>query len=113
MSVKCLSCGREFSSKPLKSWKFRFYDVKRYERQHCKMKFNIYDSPKSKFVIVGKRASDCKMNGKALADAVMASLNLLLEDLQYIFSVKEIALDEIDNVLQKLKSEEVIWLSAR
>jgi len=29
MSVKCPSCGREVSIKPLKMWKFRFYDVRR------------------------------------------------------------------------------------
>jgi transposase-like protein len=51
MSVKCPKCGSEFSSKPLKSWKFRFYDVKRYECQHCKTKFNVYEGPKSRFTI--------------------------------------------------------------
>lgn len=54
-NVRCPACGREFSGEPLKTWKFRFYDVSRYECQHCKTKFNIYDSPDSKFVIVGKR----------------------------------------------------------
>jgi transposase-like protein len=53
--MKCPACGREISSKPIKTWKFRFYDVSRYECQHCKTKFNIYDSPKSKFVISGTR----------------------------------------------------------
>jgi hypothetical protein len=50
-SVKCPACGRELSSKPLKSWKFRFYDVKRCECQHCKTKFNAYNSPESTFTI--------------------------------------------------------------
>ncbi len=50
-SVKCPACGREQSSKPLKAWKFRFYDVKRYECQHCKARFNVYESPKSRFTI--------------------------------------------------------------
>jgi len=49
--VKCPSCGREFLGKPLKSWKFRFYDVRRYECQHCKAKFNVYEGPKSRFTI--------------------------------------------------------------
>jgi uncharacterized protein YlaI len=55
MSVKCPKCGSEISSKPLKAWKFRFYDVRRYECPHCKARFNVYDSPKSKFVISGTR----------------------------------------------------------
>ncbi|MGB9693811.1 MAG: hypothetical protein ACPLYF_03110 [Fervidobacterium sp.] len=55
MSVRCPVCGREFTSKPLKSWKFRFYDVSRYECPHCNIKFNVYDSPMSKFVISGTR----------------------------------------------------------
>jgi len=55
MGIKCPFCGRELANKPLKLWKFRFYDISRYECQHCKTKFNVYDSPSSKFVIVGKR----------------------------------------------------------
>ncbi|MCL6579849.1 MAG: hypothetical protein K6T73_10825 [Candidatus Bathyarchaeota archaeon] len=51
MSLKCPKCGRTLPNKPLKTWKFRFYDVRRYECQHCKTKFNTYDSPKSKFTI--------------------------------------------------------------
>jgi transposase len=58
MSVKCPACGSELADKPLKRWKFRFYDVGRYECPHCKTKFNIYNSPKSKFVICGKKV--CK-----------------------------------------------------
>jgi transposase-like protein len=50
-SVKCPACGSEISNKPLKSWKFRFYDVKRYECQRCKEKFNVYVGPKSRFTI--------------------------------------------------------------
>ena len=55
MSVRCPKCGRGLSNKPLKTWKFRFYNVGRYECPHCKTKFNIYESPKSKFVIFRKR----------------------------------------------------------
>ena len=54
-TFKCPVCGRELSSKPIKAWKFRFYDVRRYQCEHCKAKFNIYESPKSKFVISGTR----------------------------------------------------------
>ena len=54
-SAKCPSCGKEVLDEPLSKWKFRFYDVRRYECAQCKNKFNLYDSPKSKFVISGKR----------------------------------------------------------
>lgn len=53
--IRCPACDREVSNKPIKTWKFKFYDVSRYECQHCKTKFNIYDSPNSKFVISGTR----------------------------------------------------------
>ncbi|MDI6847913.1 MAG: hypothetical protein QMD23_07315 [Candidatus Bathyarchaeia archaeon] len=51
VSIKCPVCGREFRGEPLKTWKFRFYDVKRYECSNCKAKFNIYESPNSVFTI--------------------------------------------------------------
>jgi len=44
---------------------------------------------------------------KTLADAEKASLNLILEDLRYLFEKDEILQDEIDGVLQTLNSEEV------
>jgi type I restriction-modification system DNA methylase subunit len=47
------------------------------------------------------------MSSKALTDAERASLNLILEDLRYLFEKEEVTQDEIDNVLQNLKSEEV------
>jgi Alw26I/Eco31I/Esp3I family type II restriction m6 adenine DNA methyltransferase len=47
------------------------------------------------------------MSSKALAETERASLNLILEDLRYLFDKEEIQQDEIDNVLQTLKSEEV------
>jgi len=50
-SVKCPVCGYTFTSRPLKTWKFRFYDVRRFECAKCKTKFNVYDSLKSKFTI--------------------------------------------------------------
>ena len=39
------------AGKPIKTWKFRFYDVSRYECESCKGKFNVYESPKSTFTI--------------------------------------------------------------
>ena len=51
VSVKCPLCGHVFEGKPFKRWKFRFYNVGRYECPKCKGKFNVYDSPKSKFTI--------------------------------------------------------------
>jgi len=47
------------------------------------------------------------MSGKALAEAERASLSLILEDFRYLFDKEEVTRDEIDNVLQNLKSEEV------
>jgi len=47
------------------------------------------------------------MSSKVLAEAERASLNLILEDFRYLFGKEEILQDEIDNVLQNIKSEEV------
>lgn len=47
------------------------------------------------------------MSSKALGEAEKASLNLILEDLRYLFDKEEILQDEIDGVLKNLKSEEV------
>jgi len=47
------------------------------------------------------------MSSKALVEAERISLNLILEDLRFLFDKEEILQDEIDNVLQNLKSEEV------
>jgi hypothetical protein len=47
------------------------------------------------------------MSTKALAEAEKVSLNLILEDLRYLFVKEEIIRDEIDNVLQSIKSDEV------
>ena len=47
------------------------------------------------------------MSSKALAEAERASLNLILEDLHYLFDKDEVLQDEIEHVLQTLKSEEV------
>lgn len=54
-TFKCPVCGQEVLGQLLKAWKFRFYDVRRYQCEHCKAKFNVYESPKSKFVISGTR----------------------------------------------------------
>ena len=47
------------------------------------------------------------MSGKALADAERVALDLILEDLRYLFNKEEIRQEELDNVLQILKSDEV------
>lgn len=54
--VKCPYCGYEGEFKLHKTWKFRFYDVSRFECQKCHGVFNYYRgvSPtgkKSEFVI--------------------------------------------------------------
>lgn len=53
--VKCPSCGGEFEAEPLKAWRFRFYEVKRYQCGLCGVKFNVYNSEKSSFVIFRTR----------------------------------------------------------
>jgi len=47
------------------------------------------------------------MSSKVLSDAERDSLNLILEDLRYLFSKEEILQDEIEGVLESLKSDEV------
>lgn len=47
------------------------------------------------------------MNGKTLAETEKASLNLILEDLRYLFDKEEIRQEEVDDVLYNLKSDEV------
>jgi len=66
--VKCPFCGSEGGFKELKSWKFRFYDVKLLECLKCGKKLNYYHgiSPrtgkKSEFVIrVGLRGRRVKV----------------------------------------------------
>ena len=50
-NVECPVCGHSFGGEPIKTWKFRFYNVGRYECDRCKAKFNVYESPKSTFTI--------------------------------------------------------------
>jgi len=47
--VKCPYCNFEGEFKVLKTWKFRFYDVKMLECPSCKRRFNHYHgtSPRS------------------------------------------------------------------
>jgi transposase-like protein len=40
--VKCPYCGYEGEFKVLKTWRFRFYDVKRLQCPKCGGKFNYY-----------------------------------------------------------------------
>lgn len=49
--VRCPICGKEFEAEPLKSWKFGFYDVKRYKCEACNRGFNLYISEKATFTI--------------------------------------------------------------
>jgi len=41
-SIKCPYCGFEGELKLLKTWKFRFYDVKRFQCPKCMRMFNYY-----------------------------------------------------------------------
>ncbi|MEM3605999.1 MAG: hypothetical protein QXU47_07400 [Candidatus Bathyarchaeia archaeon] len=54
--VKCPACGREFEADPLKPWRFRLYQVRRYQCSLCDVKFNSYDGRKSKFAILLTRS---------------------------------------------------------
>lgn len=50
-SVKCPGCSGKVLSKHFKTWKFGPYEVKRYECEHCKSKFNLYRSAGRTFTI--------------------------------------------------------------
>lgn len=47
----CPICNKNVSESPFKSWKFKSYDVKRYECPKCKSKFNVYQSPERTYTI--------------------------------------------------------------
>jgi len=47
----CPVCNNSVLVNPSKSWKFKGYDVKRYECQNCKAKFNLYQGPKGTYTI--------------------------------------------------------------
>lgn len=47
----CPVCNRDVTASPLKSWKYGTYEVKRYECENCKSKFNRYQNPKRTFMI--------------------------------------------------------------
>ena len=49
--LECPKCHGEVRSKAFKSWEFRKYHVGRYECEHCKARFNLYDGPESTFTI--------------------------------------------------------------
>ncbi len=47
----CPVCDQAVAGSPLKSWRFRGHDVKRYECPSCKSKFNVYASPRKTYTI--------------------------------------------------------------
>lgn len=49
--ANCPFCKYEVTTKPIKTWKFRIYDVSRYECEHCKKRFNLYESPNQTYTI--------------------------------------------------------------
>jgi uncharacterized protein YlaI len=49
--ISCPVCSKSVSTNPFKSWKFRNYEVKRYECPNCKSKFNFYQSPTRSYTI--------------------------------------------------------------
>jgi len=48
--VRCPLCNKDFQAEPLKTWRFRFYQVKRFQCPKCGGIFNLYSgvSPKGK-----------------------------------------------------------------
>ena len=71
--VKCPYCGYEGKFKLLKTWKFRFYEVKHLECPKCHGVFNHYHGVgrtgrKSEFVIRvrprGRRTSNVNLQSK-------------------------------------------------
>jgi len=48
--VRCPVCNSEFEAEPLKTWRFRFYSVKRFQCPKCGGVFNHYSgvSPKGR-----------------------------------------------------------------
>jgi uncharacterized protein (DUF2225 family) len=48
--VKCPVCNGEFEAESLKTWRFRFYQVKSFQCPKCGGMFNLYSgvSPKGK-----------------------------------------------------------------
>lgn len=51
IKVKCPKCRGEVSGKPLKTWRYRQFEVGRYECHSCNSKFNFYQSPRSAYTI--------------------------------------------------------------
>jgi len=49
--VKCPLCHGESSSRPIKMWQFRGYEVRRYVCDQCRAKFNVYKGPESSYTI--------------------------------------------------------------
>lgn len=47
----CPKCSQTVLSKQFKAWKFGRYDVKRYECEHCKSKFNLYHGERGTYTI--------------------------------------------------------------
>jgi len=52
MSVlQCPRCNKEVFARPLKTWRFHGYSVKRYECPYCKLRFNLYSGGGKTFTI--------------------------------------------------------------
>lgn len=49
--LSCPHCSKPVPGKPLKTWKFKTWDVKRYQCSSCELKFNLYQGPKSTWVV--------------------------------------------------------------
>lgn len=47
----CPVCKMDVSENPFKSWKYKNFEVKRYECRKCKSKFNVYQSPNRTYTI--------------------------------------------------------------
>jgi transcriptional regulator NrdR family protein len=70
--LQCPKCSRAVSAKPLKAWSFGQYDVKRYQCDSCKSKFNLYQRPGKSYTI--EPVSEVSRSEALPSDNVMQNL---------------------------------------
>lgn len=50
-SIACPTCGAPVRGRPLNSWRYYIYSVRRYQCPRCGKKYNVYNSPKLTYTI--------------------------------------------------------------
>jgi transcriptional regulator NrdR family protein len=53
--AECPVCYSPVSTKPIKQWKYRAFDVRFYECEKCKNRFKVYESPGLVYTIPKRR----------------------------------------------------------